>query len=307
MTIPRGVSCPKPLLLAINTLVGDGDPRSTIPSALTALTNLLRDSVVRGGGPPPYSTVPAVGGACFTCATWFTPMQPICPNCKSLDIFQISGPSEACQRWLHSFADLVQVRSRRLHPLSLVPPLLGLQLAIVLRCWLLHLNSSLHRWTATISPSIPLIFADCILCLWNHHNVAELDTPPRGCSWLYEAQDCGNLQLVLQATEHLPPSAWLLAEPCRRCGRPQPLHGLLARHANLPFSAWRMALDFAAEWSYLASHLHSLIFLEHLNTPIACPVRISSMHTYPQSAALPPLVPPLFFPFSVYFFLFVRG
>lgn len=78
LSLPCGVVCPMPLLHLAANLLRNDEPQQSIPRALTSVTNLLRDSVALSGPYPEDQSCPA-GGACFSCASWFSPASIECP------------------------------------------------------------------------------------------------------------------------------------------------------------------------------------------------------------------------------------
>jgi hypothetical protein len=137
-------------------LIGNGEPRSTIPRALSLLTSLQRRSAALlgpflGGRSPPGAA------ACHTGASWFVPALACCPHCGGHSILTIPTHWAAQKSWLASYA------TRVIHPqpgpscLSHLPPFAMQLILMATSVWLRHVGGSLKRWSTQRLPSVPII------------------------------------------------------------------------------------------------------------------------------------------------------
>jgi hypothetical protein len=137
-------------------LIGNGEPRSTIPRALSLLTSLQRRSAALlgpflGGRSPPGAA------ACHTGASWFVPASACCPHCGGHSILTIPTHWAAQKSWLASYA------TRVIHPqpgpscLSHLPPFAMQLILMATSVWLRHVGGSLKRWSTQRLPSVPII------------------------------------------------------------------------------------------------------------------------------------------------------
>ena len=200
---------------------------------------------------PPHPTPPRSPyseGTCCTCPNEGTvwdfvqtskPVVIVCShchghNCRSACTYSLIGPSHRQTEWLTQFQALQQQRSKQFQPLDSAPPLIRLHILLSLRSWLQYLNSALHKWQPRTLPSPPLMTASGILCIWNVLRHTELTPVMPTNVWTYRTTPMGDQGLFQSAaalTPLPPPSPWLLAPPCSRCGRPQPLNGSLSCQA----------------------------------------------------------------------------
>ena len=82
-------------------------------------------------------------------------------------LFSIPAPSAVTSAYLSSLRALISSRPRRFHSLLDYPPLIGYQVLVTLRKWLLYLARSSGRRSASGLPSVPLLADERILCVWN--------------------------------------------------------------------------------------------------------------------------------------------
>ena len=128
------------------------------------------------------------------------------------------------------FRSEILQRRPGLWPLLGVPPVVAWDTLVVLRRWLSYLNSHAGRWTASSRPSCPLLLNGGLVCIWQDFDTVPPVSAPVGCTWSYLPDGSGVLHLTAVALSPAPSavSAWLLACPCIRCGRPCPLRGTVA-------------------------------------------------------------------------------
>ena len=89
--LPRGVACPAPLLAVLWEVLGLDVHPGVVQRALSQLGNLTLD-INLTSFVAPLADAPPAGGACFTCATFFSPGSPLCRSCGSPSVLQLPGP-----------------------------------------------------------------------------------------------------------------------------------------------------------------------------------------------------------------------
>ena len=150
--------------------VGDTVPPLSLPHtlsrALTSISNLLRDLVLRVGLYP-HGQGPVVGAACLCCSTWFQPPSPRCPICACNDVLALHGASPDQDKWLSCFTELIEGLRHLFHPLLGVPPLVGVCSLLTLHAWLRQVHRRHHRWSPLCLPSPPILLVGTTLCIWN--------------------------------------------------------------------------------------------------------------------------------------------
>ena len=178
-------------------LIGNGEPRSTIPRALSLLTSLQRRSAALlgpflGGRSPPGAA------ACHTGASWFVPASACCPHCGGHSILTIPTHWAGQKSWLASYA------TRVIHPqpgpssLSHLPPFAMQLILMATSVWLRHVGGSLKRWSTQRLPSVPIISHTHThthnLCLWLVGPEHLTLSPPQSL-WCYIPHSDGHLHL----------------------------------------------------------------------------------------------------------------
>ena len=179
------MTCPSPLLDTLTDLVG-ADPS---PVAVSRALNLVGNLLPNGPTPLAPSTHSAdspAGGACYSCAAYFTPALTRCPACGSLDLLCIPGPPDDLVTAGRALAQRLPRYPGLPHLRLLQVPLNYLVLS-TLRDWLLHLHQHARRWTAINLPSVPLLSAGELLVIWNTASPQLLFAPPPDLSWYYHA------------------------------------------------------------------------------------------------------------------------
>ena len=71
-------------------LGGDASP-SALPRALSLLGNLIPDGDYPQSSDAPNGA-PPLGGACYACSAFFSPVADRCPGCGSLSTLRLPGP-----------------------------------------------------------------------------------------------------------------------------------------------------------------------------------------------------------------------
>ena len=227
--LPRGLDCPDILLAYIRGLVGEGDPRSSVPIALQTLLT-VRQHVLCALGEYPGGVAPE-GRACMLCCCVFPPPGAVCPSCGCVEWLDQEGPGPAAVRWLAGFRTIILehcpfLRSRPCGALLLH------SMFWVAQAWVTHVNHRLGRWQRDCFPSAPIVWSGGIICMWRLCTGSpgtSLGKVPACDRWAYAVGDDG-LRLV-RVRRHLEvpwaARAVLVGPGCGQCGRVLMLDALL--------------------------------------------------------------------------------
>ena len=214
--------CPGALLGAVRSLVGEGDPAVAVPAALSTLSNIQRDAGEQLGEYPDGQE-PERGTACYSCGVIRWPSGGTCPGCRTSGGLGLPGLSEAQVAWLVGFCRILS-RYPNLFELARSGGYVSWALFQAAHAWLRHVRRRLQRWRADCQPSVPLLTATGVVCIWRRGpsgSHATLPSVPLGDVWWYQEVPEG-CQLVRLRGPAAPPSETplLLSTGCECCGKP---------------------------------------------------------------------------------------